>query len=162
MPACIRHFPFSHARTRVDPDDEVVRRHIQDHVAVDGDGLGPAGRSPDIVRTMLVFPDNIAISGIQRQDRRWRRDHVHHAVMHQRDALHRAAGKAPGPREAELVHVLLIDLVERAVALRIVSAAEHQPVIRTGVGQHLLGHGLIVLDLRWGGLIPAPNTHNTK
>jgi len=46
-----------------------------------------------------------------------------------------------------LSHVLLGDLFQRAETLGVVGAAEHQPVVRARVFEHLLGDWHILLNL---------------
>jgi hypothetical protein len=58
---------------------------------------------------------------------------------------------AAGPDHAELADVLFGDLFEGAEALGVVGAAEHEPVVGTGVLEHLLGDRDEALDLREGG-----------
>ena len=53
----------------------------------------------------------------------------------------RAGGQFLLERFFELRDVLRRDLIERAEALRVVRPAEHQPVVRARLEQHLLGHG---------------------
>ena len=59
----------------------------------------------------------------------------------------RAVVHRPYPGELELVHILLGDLIERAVAPAFVAAAHHQPVVRAGILQHLVGDWDEILDV---------------
>ncbi len=55
--------------------------------------------------------------------------------------------KPLAPRHAKLADVVLVDLLQRAEALRVVGAAVHQPVVRAGILQYLLCHRLEILHL---------------
>src|SRR5215510_4816778 len=52
------------------------------------------------------------------------------------------------PCQAQLPHILLIDLVQWTEPLRVVCPAEHEPVIWTRIAQCFIGHGHEVLRLR--------------
>ena len=99
----------------------------------------------------LILPQLLARGAVQRLHHRPGLHHVHHAVVDDGDAFGVPRAHAARPGHAELAHVLLVDLLERAEALRVIGAAVHQPVVGTGVQQHFLGDGLIVLNLREGG-----------
>ena len=60
--------------------------------------------------------------------------------MHDRRRLGGAVGQRPGPGDAEVLHVVLVDLVERAVAPAVVGAPPHQPVAGVRLPQHLVRH----------------------
>ena len=53
----------------------------------------------------------------------------------------------PDPRELQILDVVARDLVQRAVAPRLIVAARHQPVARRRIAQHLVGDRHEVLDL---------------
>jgi len=92
----------------------------------------------------------VAIGGVQRFDGRAGNDDVHYAVVDEWNRFGLAGSQAAFPGEFETAHILLVDLVEGAVALRVVGAAVHQPVVGAGVHQHFGGDGLEVLDLGEG------------
>ncbi len=88
---------------------------------------------------VVVLPEQVSISGIERQDRFAVVPGVHDSVMHYRSELVNAGvAQAKGPRRRQVFHVVAIDLLERAVGLRVIRAPPHQPVIRRRVMQHLV------------------------
>ena len=128
-----------------------VGRRVEHDVLIDGEGFG-ARLAGDIGGDFaLVLPEKIAGGAIERLHDGAGRDDIHDAVMDERDGFGLAGADAASPDHAELVDVLFGDLFERAVALGVVGAAEHQPVVRTGIFQHLLSDRDIALDLREGG-----------
>ena len=68
-----------------------------------------------------------------------RRRQIHDAAMHERNDLERPAGSGFDHARAQRADVVAIDLVERAVALRVVGAAVHEPVGGIGIAQHRVG-----------------------
>src|SRR5262249_36943629 len=92
----------------------------------------------------------VAIGRVERLYYRSRIDYVHHAVMDDGDRLGLAGSHPTLPSEAELRNILLIDLIQGAIALRVISAAVHQPVVWTGLFKHLGGDRLEVLNLSEG------------
>ena len=52
---------------------------------------------------------------------------------------------AHDPGQAQIPHVVAIDLRQRAVVPGLIIAADHQPVARIGVQQHLVGHRHVIL-----------------
>ena len=83
----------------------------------------------DVVRHLpAVLPDEIAGRGVEGLDDIARVRHVHDAVVDERRALLAAGAEGARPDEAQIAHVVAIDLVERAVAPAVERAAPHQPV----------------------------------
>ncbi len=82
----------------------------------------------------------IAVGGVERLDDGARFHQVHHAVMNDGNGFAGAGSQAARPRHAELADVRTIHLLQRAEALRVVGAAVHQPVVRTGTEKHVLCH----------------------
>ena len=73
--------------------------------------------------------------------------HVHDAAIDDRRRFLRAGRQTARPGHAQLPDIALVDLVERAEALLVERAADHQPVGRIGIGQHLLGDRYELRDL---------------
>ena len=71
-------------------------------------------------------------------------DHVHETVLDQRRNFERLVRRGTADRHRELeLHVLdvrSVDLIERRMPLRAVVVMHHQPVVRLGLEQPLVGH----------------------
>jgi hypothetical protein len=84
----------------------------------------------------------------------------HHAVMHQRRDLVHAHRQRPAPGRAQRADIRAVDLLQRAVALRIVAAPPDQPVLRRRTAQHLVGDRRQRIELRAArserGLVQRP------
>ena len=117
-----------------------VGRGVKNHVLINGQRLGARGARGGGRNLALVLPDEIAIGGVQRLDDGARFHQIHHAVMDDRNGFAGAGAQAARPRHAQLADVGAGHLLERAEALRVVSAAVHQPVVRAGMQEHVLGH----------------------
>ena len=50
-----------------------------------------------------------------------------------------AGGQAPGPQQLHILDIVFVDLIKRAIAPAIVSAAPHQPVAVRRIFQHFVG-----------------------
>ena len=67
--------------------------------------------------------------------------------MHQGRRLVGAVGHRPHPLELQVVHVVPVDLVERAITLRIVGPPVDEPIPRVGIDEFLFRNRLEVGDL---------------
>jgi len=142
-------FPADLSGASVERDDVSVHGGEINHIVVDRESL----RSFDaterrILEFALVLPDQIAVRGVERVDDAARRNHVHHSIVDDRDRFRYALAQSAHPGHAKLADVFLVDLLERAVAKCVVRPAVHKPVVRTGIQEHLLRDGLVILDLR--------------
>jgi hypothetical protein len=124
---------------RVERDEAAIER-AEDHLvlphrdaAIDDVAAAVAG---DLARHLrVVFPQELAAARLERVDDRVGAGRVHAAVDDDRRRLGAAVDvDLVVPGEAELVDVLVVDLVERAVALLVVSAAVREPVAGLLVG----------------------------
>jgi hypothetical protein len=61
--------------------------------------------------------------------------------VHERRALLNAGRQPARPRHAQVFHVRLLDLIERAEAPAVERPAPHQPFVRIGILQHCVGDG---------------------
>ena len=142
--------PAQLAGARVDRHHIAVGRGEIDHVLEDRRHLGARQvGGPDLGRHVLgiialVLPDLVAGGGVDGEQVGARLDHVHHAVVHQRGRFLRARRQAARECDLQLGDVALVDLIERAVALLVIGAAELQPVGRRRIDQHLLRHRLVI------------------
>ncbi len=84
----------------------------------------------------LVFPDEIAGRGVEGLDLVGVIEDIKHAVMDDRGRLGGARDQRPRPRHLEILDIVLVDLVERAVAVAVKRAPPHQPVGRRRIAQH--------------------------
>ncbi len=71
--------------------------------------------------------------------------------MHNRNGFRITFSQIAAPLQCETANVFCVDLIEWTEALRIVGAAEHQPVFRVWILQHLLRYWFEILDLRQRG-----------
>ena len=99
-------------------------------------------RRPDEIGHVLgivarVFPDQLAVGGIECQHARARAHDVHDALGDDRHRLLSSRRHPARPHHLQLADIFPVDLVERAEALLIVGSIEHQPVARIRVGEHL-------------------------
>ena len=87
-----------------------------------------------------IFPDQVSGRRVQRLNDAARVRQVHDAVVHEwRRLLRTRIVHRPGPGELKLLDVLPVDLIERAVAPRVVGASPVQPVAGRRVAQHGFG-----------------------
>jgi len=124
------------ARSRVDRNDEAVGGGVVDKIAIDRERLRPRRER----RVALVFPQQRAVGGVERRDRRARLDHVHDAAIHDGNTLVVSGRHFPGPRRLQPADVPPVDELERAETLRVVRPAVHQPVVWARVLEHLRRH----------------------
>ena len=123
-------------------------RGVPDQLAglgVERDEVGVAGRDDQLVvvdrlvaraarvhlvgKLVLVFPDQLARRAVESLDQLGRVLDVDDPVMDERCLLGPPPRRhAPCPCELQLAHVVLVDLVERAVAPAVVGPPPHQPV----------------------------------
>ena len=138
--------------------DVAVVAGIDDHVPVDRhvpvDGDEPGGRSQirGIGRHLpAVLPVEIAGHRVHRLHMVVRVRHVQRAAVDQRRAFLVAGRQGAGPHQAQLVHVVPVDLVERAVTPSVQGASPHEPVARRRILQHGVGDGRKLGGLTRGG-----------
>ena len=140
----------------IERHQDAVRRVVEHQVLEDGEALGARPHRPaDDVGHLLgglapVFPDQVAVGGIERQHAGARADHVHDALRDDRRGFLGAGGKPARPRHLEPADIAAVDLVERTEALLVVGAVEHQPVARRRIDQHVAGDRLEAVALCGG------------
>src|SRR5438093_4388772 len=120
-------FPSKLSGSGIQPYDETIGSGEQDQVFEDAESFG--ARWP--ARGPFVLPDQLPVRGVQSLNGSafsLRGDHdVHDAVMNDGNDFDRA-GRV-GPDLCEPARVLLVELIQRAVALRVIRPAVHQPVV---------------------------------
>ena len=133
------HLPFRLAGRGVQGDQAAVDgAHVDPALpdrdpAVDHVAAGVAAPLPRHLR--VVGPEHLAGAAVDRPDHAPGAGGVEDAVDHDRGRLDAAVGAGVDrPGQAEASDVLVVDLVERAVALLGVGPAMGQPVARLGVG----------------------------
>src|SRR5262245_60250205 len=169
-------FPSKLARLRVDRHHEAVRRGVVNHVVVDGErlrsrlaeyracgltaatttlswrsrcrALSPTRSRRRRRRWPLIFPDEIAGRGVERLHCSAGYVEVNNALVDGGYRLRDALAEPSRPGEGQLTDVLFVHLIERTEALRIVCAAEHEPVLGTRIQEHLVGDGCKRFHLR--------------
>ena len=141
--------PARLAGTRVQADHETVGRGVGDDVLVNRQRFGTFLSCDVGGHVALVLPQHVPARGIQGLHNAAGIHHVHDAVVNDRDSFGLPRAHAAFPGQVELSHILLVDLLQRAEALGIVGAAEHQPVVRARVFEHLLGDGDVLLNLSY-------------
>src|SRR6185437_6907077 len=102
--------------------------------------------------TNLVFPDEIAGARIERLNvvaGVCDKDRI--AVDDRRRLIGPALVHCTRPHQPQAFHVRSIDLLQRAVALGLVVAADHEPVASRRIAQHLIGDRNVVLYLSLHG-----------
>ena len=113
----------------VDRDVPVVLR-VEAHLGIETFGLFPR-----------VAPDEVPGRRVHGLDRVLERGNVEDAVVGQWRDLGRPDFDFASPRQAQLVDVLAVDLIQRAVSPTVVRPAEHEPLRRRRVLQHLVRDG---------------------
>jgi hypothetical protein len=134
-------FPAQLAGRGIEREQDAVGGGEVDHVLVDAEAL--VARRPwiDALRVFAgIFPDQIAIGGIDRLNRGAGREQIHDAAVDDRHRFLRAVRQTARPGHPQLADVAFVDLVERAEALLIERAVHHQPIARIGIGQRRLRH----------------------
>ena len=111
---------------------------IDGHVAV---GEIAAGAQHLFRQRALVFPDQVTSGAVERLHLVGIVEDVDDAVVHDRGHLGRPVGHRPGPGHLQVLHIVLVDLVERTVAVAAVGPPPHQPVTVGRIEQHLVGDG---------------------
>src|SRR4030081_564021 len=112
----------------VERDQDAVGRVVEDHVLEDGDAFGPGPHRPaDDVGHVLgnlapVFPDLVAVDGVDRQHAGTWADDVHNALGDDRRRLRGACRQTACPRHPELADIAAVDLIERTETLLVVGA----------------------------------------
>ena len=106
----------------VEHGDAAIHRRRSDHDHIVGNLRRPA-------------PQRTPGAHVERGHRARRLGHVHHAVHDERRGFEDARrSKLVDPGRLQLRHVLLVDLIELRVALRLVAAGVRQPVRRLALG----------------------------
>ena len=141
------------AGPRVQGDDVGVVGIEEDLVVVDGDG--PRARAERIVgrplEALAVLPDEVAGDRVEGLHDVERARQVHDPAVDDRRGLRQSGGHRPRPGQPELVNVVAVDLIERAVAPAVQRPAPVDPVGRVGVGEHRVGDRREVAVLRRHG-----------
>ena len=88
-----------------------------------------------------VAPDEVAGHRVHRLDHVVDRGNVEHAVIRQGSDLGRPHADFASPDQAQPLHVRPVDLVQGAVAPTVQRPAEHQPLRRRRVLEHLVRDG---------------------
>ena len=139
-------FPVKFSGYFIQSKQKIVRAGIDDVVAEDRDIPVDTGHRDELAEVFgllaLVLPFEIACGGVDRLDVIAGVRHIHDAVVHQGRAFLNSGPHAAGPDHAEAGDIGARDLVERAVAPTVQSAAPHQPVSRIGILKHRAGDGL--------------------
>jgi len=160
-------FPAQRAGAGVQGHNIAIVSRVEHEILKDGHTLGPY-RQPNIIPHVVrelspVLPNQIPGRCIQRLDPAAGHDGIHHPAVNDRDVFRGAGLDASRPHHTKLAHVLTVDLFERTEALRIVGSAEHQPIVRAGVQQHLPRDGRKVFYLRKGrGRENSKNKRNNQ
>ena len=134
------------AGPRVDRDHPVVRRAVEEVVAVDGDVAVGVDQAADhvvgqVVGTLAaVLPDQVAAHRVDRLDDVAGVRHVEDAVVDERRALLQAGAERTGPDHPEAGDVVAVDLVEGTETPSVQGAAPHQPIVRIRVLEHGVGN----------------------
>ena len=132
----------------------VVDAGIDDERAVDRDVPVVLRQTrEDVVAHILrllpnMLPDEVTRDGVDGLDDVVRVRHVHDPVVHQRGALLAPGRHGARPDHAELVHVVPVDPIERAVAPAVQRPAPHQPIVGARVLQLGVGDGPDAILLR--------------
>ena len=117
-------------------DDQValIDRHVAvGEIAAVGQHLGR--------QRALVFPDQVAGGAVERLHLVGIVEDVDDAVVRDRGHLGGTIGHRPGPGHLQVLHIVLVDLLERAVAVAVIGAPPHQPIAVRRIEQHLVGDG---------------------
>ena len=83
-----------------------------------------------------VLPDEFASFAIQRLDNVTGINQVDNPVVDQWRGFRVALMHIPDPLKGQVAHIVLVDLIERAVGVGVIVATMHGPVIGAGVSQH--------------------------
>ena len=144
----VLHFGFPHdvSRHRVQGHEVAVRSGHEHQLAVERDAPVGGVHLREILRQIaLVAPALLAARRVQRQQVVVRRGDEHRAVVdHRRRLMAFAHAGGEGPQRLQASDVLGVDLIQRAVALGIVGAPVHQPVLRRRIRQPRIGDGRIL------------------
>ena len=88
-----------------------------------------------------MFPDQFAGFAIKRLYDIAGVDQINNAVIDQRSWFGIPFVHIPDPFKGQVAHIFLVDLIKRAVRMRIVITPMHRPVIWAGIAQHGIGQG---------------------
>ena len=128
-----------------------VARRQKDLVVGDRDAAN-AAVARRLIGADARFPDQVSGLSIERLDEiAWARQ-IDHAVMDDGSRLVGArVVHRPHPLQLQVLHVGWRDLIQRAVAVAVIVAAEHQPVAGRRALEHFGGDGYVVLHLAANG-----------
>src|SRR3990172_6654701 len=87
--------PAQCAGTDIQSDNKVVRSGMDDRIFVDSQSLTAGGGFHGGVHLPFILPDQIAGGTVQGEDNPAGTEHVHNAVIHQRNGLHLAGSTNP-------------------------------------------------------------------
>ena len=108
-----------------------------------------------LIGTHARFPDQVTRLSIERLHEVAGTGQINDAVVNDWGGLVRArVVDRPDPLQLQVLHVARRDLIQRAVAVAVVVAAEHQPVAGRRAFQHLGGDRDVVLHLAANGDAP--------
>ena len=144
-----RRVPDGLAGARVERHQVRVARGHEELVFVHADA---AHRGAVGVAAVPVLPDQLAGLPVDRLQHVARVVEEDDAVVDERRGLVGAAlVHRPDPLQAQILHVVGRDLIQRAVIGRVVVAPDHQPVGRIRIAQHRLGDRDKVLNFAVDG-----------
>ena len=135
------HFPHDLPRPGVERHQKAVRRRHEHEVAVQPDAPVGGMHLREIFRQVPpVAPEEVSGRGVQGQHVVEGRGDEHHPVVdHGRRLVAFPQSGGEGPEGLEPVDVVRVDLVQWAVAVRVVGAPVHEPVARFRLGQPGVG-----------------------
>ena len=139
-------FPPKLARASVQGYQVFIGCGVDNEVLIDGDS--PARSVPAVLRQLApVLPDQIAIGGIESLNASGV-GNVQDALVNERNMLVNAGRESPRPGHAKPAHILPVDLIQRTETLVVVGSTVRQPVVWTGVQEHLSCNRRILAELR--------------
>ena len=112
--------PTDRSSLGIEGDQEAVRRGKIDHVLIDADVLVTRRLRIDALGVIaLILPDQVAIGAVGRLHRGAGHIHIDNAAIDDWRGFLGASRQTARPGHTELPDVVLVDLVERAIAPRI-------------------------------------------
>ncbi len=137
LPVLDRSLPGHLAGLGVESDERGVESGEENLVAIERNAAAGIMQCAEPLRDLaLEPPEKIAGRRVESDDLIVRRGDEHHAIIDDRRGLVtgvHARGEAPHGHER--FDVADIDLVERAIAPALIATADHEPVLRLGVGE---------------------------
>ena len=137
--------PHHLAGDRVEGHQVVVAGGVEEQAVVDGDGALGGGQPAHVLAEVVgqvapVLPDEVAGRRVDGLDDVAGVGHVEHAAVGEGRSLLASLVQGAGPHQAQVAHVVAVDLVEGAVAPAVEGAPPHEPVFRRRVAEHGIGH----------------------